>query len=148
MLKRYIPVAAWSSEFSDKQLQPQYMPIGQVVTPRSGLSPLICPSLPEGAVCNGAFSPTLLYHWIPFTRVMEVFILPAYFSTCVFGDVRNKRKKCVGRITKKHCSRHGQQNYCIVCYSIHCYVSFIIIISVPSPASFSSLAHCALLFVS
>jgi hypothetical protein len=50
MLKRFITVADCSNEFSGKQLQPQHMPIGKVVTCHNGLSPLNCHSLPEGEV--------------------------------------------------------------------------------------------------
>jgi hypothetical protein len=149
MLKRFIPVAECSNEFSGKQLQPQHMPIGQIVTCHNGLSPLNCHSLPEGEVCNGDFSHTLLYHWIPFTRVMEAFYFTGlffYVSMCL-GTWEVGEKIC-WKDKKKHYSRHGQQNYCIVCYSIHSYVPFIIIISVPSPVPFSSLAHCVLSFVS
>jgi hypothetical protein len=68
----------------------------------------------------------------------------------VFGNVRSRRKKkmCRKEKKRKYYIRHGEQNYCIVCYSIHSYVSFIIIISVPSPVPFSSLTHCSLSFVS
>jgi hypothetical protein len=90
MLKRFTPVADCSNEFSGRQLQPQRMPIGQVVTRHNGLSPLNCPSLPEVEAWNGDFPLTLLDSF--YARDGGFYFTGLFFYVCVCVSVWRREK--------------------------------------------------------